>query len=261
MARRLHKSLYFGCTHSPLHDKGFVEFLCDQIAQERPHTVACLGDFLEADSASRWPSEATWTLEEEFESADELLGSVQKAAPRTAELILTPGNHDDNLLAVNRLDKRLRGMADWRSPRVQKTYLPALMAWKIPAIYEFSPRGVYQDGPITVGHGWQAGKYADRKHAEVLAKPDGLWVGAHTHRPTPVTQHLVRKPTKAYYVYHANVGTGREILDTPEYMKRKDRSQWGQAIVVAEYLEGGTGFSAELRVYRMFADYFKKDDT
>lgn len=214
----------FGCPHVPLHDREATGWMLDTIARHRPDVVVHLGDGHEADSASRWPSEYAWTLADEFEAHNKFLAAVGKAAPK-ARKVFCWGNHDANLLAINRLDRRVRGLCD---PRQHE---PELRGWQhVPYIY-CRTRGVYRLGQVTFAHGYEHASRSGEYQAILLGQPYGLLVAAHTHRPEPVTQAM-RSPTVPLPYWYSNVGCLRDLK--PPYVERKRTHAWGHAVALGE---------------------------
>lgn len=246
--------LAFSCPHCPLEDKEAIDWLIGEIGERKPNVIVHLGDGHEADSASRWPSEYSWTLAEEFKSHDDLLGRIRGAHPGARRVFL-PGNHDANIQAIGRIDKKLRDLCDYRDRE------PELKHWEQPAEYIYDRyKGVFRLGQVTFAHGYESGVGADEIQSITLGVPYGLYVGGHTHKPLPVTQ---AKRTSAIPLpfWFANAGTMRDIWDVP-YMERKRRHQWGQATVIGEVAITKSPrmtrqWNAETVVYRMF-DLFEQ---
>lgn len=213
----------FSCPHCPLQDDRAIGALLSVIAREKPHVVVHLGDGHEADAASRWPSEYGWTLDEEFAAHDDLLRAVRKSAPRARRVFL-PGNHEDNMLSWNRIDRRVRGLCDYRQSDELRHY------WEQPAEYIYDKRkGVFRLGQVVFAHGYEHGISGDEAQAFLLGDPGGLVVLGHTHRPTELTQAR-RTATIPLPYWHINAGCLRNLK--PPYMRRKRSHLWGHACVV-----------------------------
>jgi len=218
--------LAFSCPHFPLNDPLACDWLFWQIAERQPDVIVHLGDGHEAASASRWPNENYWSLSHEFETHNEFLKSLREAAPKAIRVFL-PGNHDDNLLSLNRIDRQLRDLCDYRKNE------PELEHWLQPVPYVYDRnRGVFRLGQVTFCHGFEAGVSSDEFQALQLGLPYGLFVSGHTHQPKAVTQAHRTKSISLPYWY-ANAGCMREMFDVP-WMSRRRRAAWGQAIVVGE---------------------------
>jgi len=246
------KFLYFSCPHYPLVDNEAKEWLLDRIKFHNPDVIIHGGDGHEADSASRWPSEYDWPLSHEFRTHNQFLKEVRLSNPESKRVFL-PGNHDDNLLTLNRIDRKLRDLCDYRD------HEPELAEWEQPCIYEYSNRGRYRIGQVTFSHGYEANQSADEMQSITLGIPYGLYVGGHTHRPKPVTQTPKTKAVPLPY-WFANAGTIRDMDNVP-YMSRKRRYAWGQAIVVGEaadwrykdsLIPNSPLWEAETEVFRMY---------
>jgi len=248
-ARRL-RFLAFGCPHVPLADDSAIAWLLKRIREYKPQVILHLGDGHEACSASRWPHEYEWTLTDEFTAHNKLLENIRKAAPK-ARRVFCWGNHDANLLAINRIDRQLRNLCD---PRAHE---PELRGWQhIPYIY-CRKRGVFRLGQVTFGHGYEHGVSADEFHSYLLGVPYGLYVGAHTHRPVEVTQAMRTKAVPLPYWY-CNVGCLRDLK--PPYVERQRTYAWGHALVVGEAQPTKSPrmtrcWDAHLEVYQMYNDW------
>ncbi len=218
--------LAFSCVHCPLQDAEAVDFLLHTIGKLKPDVIVHLGDGHEADSASRWPNEYDWSLSEEFKSHNEFLKSIRKASPKSRRIFL-PGNHDDNLQSINRIDIRLRNLCDYNE------HEPELREhWEQPINYVYSRRrGVWRLGQVTFCHGYEASASADELQSILLGMPYGLFVGGHTHKPLDVTQAYKTRSIPLPYWY-ANTGCMRDMK--PVWMARKRTHQWGQAITVGK---------------------------
>ncbi len=246
------KFIAFSCTHCPLEDPAAIDWLLGKIEEHQPDTIVHLGDGLEADSASRWPSEADWTLEDEFEHFDSLLYRVRTAAGKGARCVFLEGNHDANLLSINRIDKRLRGMCDWRKSK----NLPEMQHWLTPTKYEYNRRGVWRLGQVVFSHGYEAGAGAGRVESCTLGNEYGLYIHGHTHRPHDVRQVMLTQAV-ALRTWYANAGTMGQM--DREYMSRKRQSMWGQACIVGEAADiksprMSRAWDAHMELFRMYGE-------
>lgn len=241
------KFLAFSCTHCPLVDKAALSWTLQRIAERKPDVVVHCGDGLEADSASKFPSEATWDLQEEFDSFNDTLRRVREAADG-AKLVFIQGNHESNLLSINRIDKRLRGRADYR----RADAVPELQNWDTSTSYVYDRRRcVWRLGQVAFAHSFGG---SSPSQAIQFADPYGLLVHGHTHRPTPLRRVTYGINTPLPY-WHINTGTLRQM--DPSYVDRKNHNLWGQAVVVGEALvtkspRMSRNWEAETLVYRMF---------
>lgn len=251
----------FSCTHAPLQDEDFFDWYCSQLKEFDPEEVICLGDLYEADSASRWPSEADWTLNDEFREADKVLKQIRESAPN-ARCKFLKGNHDDNLQSLNRINSKLRDTCDFEAQQFSRhgDWLNEefLTNWQVVSEYNNSRnRGTYNIGMVTFGHGWAAGVNSDEDEAIALGMPFGLYVRGHTHRPTEGKPRQVFKSRKRPLPYwYLNVGCSCDM--DRDYVKRADQTMWGQgavfgwAIPVKSPRLSRRTFDAEVRVFKRY---------
>lgn len=246
--------LAFSCPHCPSQDDEVIDWVKGWIEDYQPDTIVLLGDLHEADSASKWPSDYTWTLEDEFESANNLLTDIRTTAKPGTNLIFLPGNHDDNIQAIGRLPSKIRSLVDYRDHESEFKN----KNWKIPVEYVFDKkRGVYRIGQVSFFHGWSHGVSSDEKQSLILGNPYGLTISGHTHRPIQITQ--IAKGTVKLPYWYCNAGTVRNIDDVP-YMNRMDRSNWGHALVIGESdvvksPRTYKAWEAEVVIKRMFNEF------
>jgi predicted phosphodiesterase len=246
------KFVAFSCPHCPLQDKEAVDWLLGRIDGLRPDVVVHLGDGHEADSASRWPSEYTWGIKDEFKAHNAFLRDIRKVTRRGTRLVFLPGNHDDNFQAVGRLPDKLRGALDYRDA----VHEPELAEhWEIAAEYDYHrTRGVFRLGQVAFAHGYEAGVNADKFHAVMLADPGGLYVGGHLHRPTMGIQRASLTAAVPLPYWYANPGCLRNL--SPQYMRRQRKHNWGQGLVHGECNPLARGrikpdWKAHVEIFRM----------
>jgi predicted phosphodiesterase len=246
------------CSHAPLHDEEAHAWAAQQIREIKPTVVVHIGDLLEAQAASRFNNESSWSLRDEYEAGDDILHELREASPRARHIFL-PGNHDFNIRAQARIPSAIRSLVDYR------LHIPELAngKWEQPVetyTYDYN-RGVFRLGQIVMGHGWAAGMAADKQQTLDLAIPYGLGIFGHTHRPKPVTQVMLNQLTPLPY-WFANPGTLREIVHSVEWMNRNRKHQWGQGLVTGEVklydddnkIPSAPEWEAETRIFRMFND-------
>jgi len=242
--------LAFSCTHCPCQDDSAIDFLLTNISRRKSDIIIHLGDGHEANSASRWPNEYDWPLSEEFESHNKLLKRIRKASINSRRIFL-PGNHEDNLQAINRIDPKLRNLCNYFDHEDELDY------WELPAEYVYCRRrGAWRLGQVTFAHGYEYNQSADEFQSILLGVPYGLYVGGHTHKPVEVMQATRTKSVPLPYWY-ANAGCLRTLK--PEWMHRRRTHQWGHAIVVGEIglvksPRMSRSWSAETIIHRMYDD-------
>jgi predicted phosphodiesterase len=235
------KWLALSCSHAPLHDKKALALIAERIREWAPDQLIHLGDLHEADSASRWPSEYDWKIEDEFWAAnEEVLKPLRLANPNPdAECVLLPGNHDANFLELDRIPSKVQGRCDWETPQYLKATAsrPALWLneellthWRRPTKYRYSRKeGTYKIGATVFAHGYECGASSDEAQSINLGWPYGLFVSGHTHRPTagePV--RAMKTKTLPLDRWFLNAGCTREMAC--RYMERKRQNMWGTAV-------------------------------
>jgi len=233
--------LALSCSHVPLHNTDALALIAERVRELAPDHLIHLGDLHEADSASRWPSEYSWKIEDEFSAAnEEVLKPLRLANPnKSARYIFLPGNHDDNLLTIDRIPSKVRGRCDWETPQYLKATKSRgplwlneelLTHWERPCKYRYNRKtGVYRIGATVFSHGQESGTSSDELQSIALGWPYGLFVSGHTHRPTPGEPRQAMK-TKSLPLpyYYLNAGCTRDMECT--FMERKRQMQWGHAL-------------------------------
>lgn len=260
--------LAFSCVHAPEHDDEAIDWVCAQIEEHKPDVLISLGDDLEADAASRWPSEAAYSLLDEYRADDAIKARLAKAAGPSCDLVRLMGNHCFNILDAGRINPKHRDLCDWRRPQFDSTGEQVnanALKWRLGSSYDFcARRGVFRLGQCTFGHGWLTGRNGGRDQAVLLGDYMGLFVSGHTHAPEPVQRAMMTGKVPLPYWY-ANAGTLRNL--DPEYMRRNNAFNWGHACVVGEAdlrvgraksLRRSRCWSAETRVKEMYADWIDR---
>ena len=238
MARTRSNFAAISCTHCPFQNEAAVEKLLNALAVRGAYgkltDFVMLGDLFESSAASVHPDEHQHTLRDEYESAAGLLKSIRNALPKSARLHFLLGNHDDNLQVADsrRTDRRTRDLIHWSNSE----WASEFNRWKQypyikPSIHNQS--GCLQLGQVIFMHGFDAGQNSDELEGLQVAYAVGghahrLIVRGHTHRPSPVKQ-ATRSSKVLLPYYYANAGTFGPLQ--PQYMARKDVSQWQPAIV------------------------------
>jgi predicted phosphodiesterase len=250
---RSEKFIAFSCPHAPLHDPDAVAWAVDRIAKYKPDHVVCLGDGIEANSASQWPDarELAIDLKEEYDALDNILADIRKAAPNARRRYLA-GNHETNVMRAGRLDPRIRSICDWRSLK----NVPELEHWQVHGEYNYSRhRGCVWLGQVAFSHGYECSESQIRTEALYFLKnqPYSLYCHGHTHRPTPVTE--IKINSLGMDRFYVNPGCLRNL--EPDYMTRKRKWAWGNGLIQGEAVPVKSPrqcreWSAELLTLRMY---------
>ena len=245
--------LAFSCVHVPFESASATSWLLDAIKKRRPDVVVCLGDLFDNSPASRWPSEHTHDMAEEYQKANLLLERIRKITPDSHHQWLA-GNHEDNGLAPNRFNRRYRDLLDYRL----REHIPEYSEWGNTP-YRNAPSGLYRLGQVTFCHGYECGATSDVRQAVkcCASRPYSLFVCGHTHQPRPVTQcelSNIRLP-----IWCANPGTLASLDPPLDYVYRRDTRKWGAGIVVGETAltkseRQGIMWEAEVLIHRMAWD-------
>ena len=237
--KRLCRFAAFSCVHAPFQNEEAISNLLDALPGPygTPTDIICLGDLFESTAASVHPDEHNHTLADEYAAAAGFLKSVRLKCGKSTRLHWCLGNHDDNLQTPDsrRTDWRTRELIHW----MQTDWAHEFRRWKQypyvkPSIHD--QRGCLQLGQVIFAHGWDAGANSDELEGLQLANACGghahrLIIRGHTHRPRQVSQcrRSSRVPLPWWF---ANAGTLGPLQ--PHYMRRKDVSGWGPAVVFGE---------------------------
>lgn len=233
------KFLAFSCVHQPDSSSNCVGWLLRKIAEHKPTHLVCLGDLFDAKAASVHPDEDVCSLRHEYAEAASFLRRAREAGGDPV-CIWTLGNHDDNIQKADprRIPKALRESVHWNQ---DKLYGDEFQRW---AQYPYikSSKAVYSLGQVMFFHGFDCAANSDELEGLQMnyacgGSPWRLSVRGHTHRPVSPTQ--AKRTAKVLLPHwYANVGTIGYGDKQPEYMSRKDCTQWGAAVLVGEALLG-----------------------
>ena len=243
----------WSCPHNPLtHRRAFEELLAE-IERFRPDVLVCLGDLLDADAASRFPTEGDWDLADEYAAAGRHLRAARLAAGEDPRCVWLHGNHDQNILEPCRLPKRLRSLCDWHASDNPLSRELAEGGWR-EIRYGHSRR--FRLGQVVFQHGAEHGVNAGRNLAQLYAPENGLLVWGHTHRPTPVTEAFLTNKISLRR-WHANAGCLVDWRRLP-YAARMNTSTWGHGCVVGEAYVGEKRVSFKSRRWEAETVVFRR---
>jgi len=230
------------CIHAPHICQDSKRWVLDKLANTKGLTdMVILGDLFEASSASVHPDEAMHQLEYEFEVASGYLKDLASVLPRNCNLTWMLGNHDYNLKAPDprRISKGVRSLCDWNN---HYDFGGEFRKWK-QYPYIKSSRGVHRIGQCLFYHGFDAGSNSDELEGLQMnyimgGKSNTLMVRGHTHRPTTAGHPVQCKRSSKVLLpnWYCNVGHQRTMKahDYPEFMKRRDTTQWGNGLLIGE---------------------------
>lgn len=223
------------CVHVPHSSEGALDWLISRLQEIKPTHFVLLGDLFEASSVSVHPNEYEFSLEEEYYAGAQYLETLRDNLDPSTQLVWLHGNHDDNILTRDprRTPRGLRSLLSWNR---HDELGPVFQRWK-QVRYSKSPSGVYRLGPVIFTHGYDCGTNSDELETLQFAYMLGghahrLFLRGHTHRPTPVIRQCRRTMKIPLPWYYGNVGTMGPL--NPDYMNRRDSSQWGAALCCGE---------------------------
>ena len=230
------------CTHVPYQNASALDVLCESLAKSRLTDFVMLGDLFESSAVSIHPDGDAHghTLGDEYEAGAAVLEQIEDALPADCRQHWLLGNHDDNIQTSDsrRTDPRVRDLLHWSGSPFAETFERWIQyPYTKPSIHDQS--GMLLLGQVCFVHGYQAGAGSDNTEAKRMryalgGAPHVLVVRGHTHRPQPVTQ--CKDSSRPTHCWYANCGTFGPIQ--PHYMKRKDVSEWGAAVVVGTAKRG-----------------------
>ncbi len=239
MRKRHARFAAISCVHCPFESKDALKWLLNRLEDDGSQLTdfVLLGDLFESAAASVHADEHGHTLSDEYEAASSYLMEISKRLPKKCNLHWLLGNHDDNVQTKDsrRTDWRTRELIHWN----QSEWSSVFSRWKQypyikPSVH--NQKGCLQLGQVVFLHGFDAGTNSDELEGLQVAYACGghahrLIVRGHTHRPRKVSQcQRSAKVLLPYWV--CNSGTMGPLQ--PQYMARKDVSQWGPGIVWGE---------------------------
>lgn len=226
------KRVKFACLsdiHVPHHDPEAIEWALGHIKEHKPDVVVMNGDLFDANAASRHPNEFLHVLKQEYTQGGEILRALRGVAKRGAKCVFVAGNHDQNIVAENRIARDVRDFVDWRDPRI----FPEIEHWDVREYISQPHRCCFRLGQVRFLHGFAAGKNSDNQECGQYGEFFGLVVRGHTHRPTEDIQQCVLGGVKLP-IWYANTGTLTSMKNLPTYVHRCNTSSWGQGLLLGE---------------------------
>lgn len=195
----------------------------------------------DAECLGRWVKSGQINLQDEYDSAAELLAQLKDASPKSKRVWMM-GNHEQRMFRADW--SALSSVLDYRK-RIE-----GAKAWKH-FDYKYSPEHTFQLGQVTFYHGFVTGVGAAKKEVVSLGCPYGLTISGHTHRPFPV--HRLSFGTTHLPYWCLNTGC---FIGQAEYADQVNDSTWGTgvAVGVAETKrrhDGRQNWKAELILHKM----------
>jgi predicted phosphodiesterase len=232
------------CPHVPFHCKRAMDWMLGEIEGADITTFVMLGDLFESSAASVHENDdaESHTLEDEYEEGAKYLDKIREVLHEDCQLVWCLGNHDDNILVRDsrRIPKDLRPLCNWNN---HYEFGDSFRHWK-QIDYIKGVVGTFNLGQCIFAHGWDCNQNSDSIEGLQLAYALGIWncltIRGHTHRPSAGIEQSRRTSKVLLPHWYCNVGHMRAMgKDRPQYMKRKDVSQWGNGIVFGEALTRG----------------------
>ena len=233
------RTILFGDTHVPFHDQSAIALVVDVVADAHPDVLIHMGDLVDCWQISDFDKDPARkeTLQDDCDTAREVLRTLQKAAPNATRYLLE-GNHEDRLRrAIWRMPEKQRQLAQLRCFRDNVNW---------PRLLELSEVG----WQFVQGQGQARARLLRKllvKHGSLVRKWSGAtaraeWerygksgLSGHTHR-------LGRFYHRDFNGAHVWVETGCTCLLNPEYVEDPD---WQQGLVVVSESPDGKRFVAE----------------
>lgn len=232
--RKLKKNMkvfVLGCSHAPLTPEATWDWMLGKLEDYQPDVIVHTGDWQEASTCSRHPTDDGYSLLDEYEFIANQSDQIRRVAPN-ARLIRHEGNHEyrfdpENINTTH--NRRLRHALHW----TQHPLLASEWGHWLTVPYRNGAEGCFRLGQLLTYHGHKLGGTGDEIEAlnriTSTQSPLGtLAVRSHTHKPKPPTQcrKNVQAPLPFWY---ANVGTLGPL--SPAYAHGFDTSEWGAALL------------------------------
>ena len=212
----------------PIQCEEFRQWRLQKIREFKPHVVVNLGDWHDANYASRWDNEDDWDAVAEFDLLAQDARETREALGPKGRIVWLHGNHDDNPQQPGRIPKKVRSAVEFA--KMQK--LAGLIDdWEI---VPYRHDSYFRLGQITFQHGCQTNINAERDQALAYGVPYGLYVCAHTHRPKKLTGIELPGAGPIFGMQFCNVGCGADWTRM-HYVTRLNKQRWGRAILVGDY--------------------------
>jgi hypothetical protein len=208
------------CTHRPIHDQKYCEWVINQVDKIKPKVFVHCGDLFDNDCIGKF-AKGGGNLKEEYDDANDFLGELNDKLGK-AKRVFIQGNHENRIFRQEQ--KHISELIDFRK------HVPELKSWQI-IQYKQHPNNIYRLGQVSFYHGFGTTKRAVVCEAINLSGPNTLMIGGHLHRGHDPVQITWGENLKLPYWY-ANCGCG--ISSKVDYFQTHDTSNWNRGMIVGE---------------------------
>jgi len=198
------KFIFASDLHGDVQDHDTVQVLYDFTESYKPEVRIFGGDLFDFRNIRRGagPAEKQDSMEADVEAGMEFLD-------RWRPHILLLGNHDKRLWDT--AEYHTHGIIQDAARKGVRDILKKCRSIKCKVIPYDASKGYYDLGLVRFIHGYHAGIYATKKHAEIFAPPGGIVLHGHTHA---IQYHSVPKINGA-----AGMGVGCLAQTDMDYNK------------------------------------------
>jgi predicted phosphodiesterase len=175
-------------THSQFCDESALQVLLDFRDDWKPTKTVHLGDLVDCEAISSFPSDNAMPLDEEFAIAEDHLDRIRPTH-------YLQGNHEERIERPGLVNKSIRNLlAVDRNLHLEARGI----AWK-----PYGPMEWFEFGKMKMMHGNYCGEYAAKQHAMAY----GCVCFGHTHR---IAQHTTKDITHRTTGF--NIGTMTQVM-------------------------------------------------
>lgn len=208
-----------GCSHFPIQNESYCNWILDEVDELRPDFFVHLGDLFDQKCISRFVKHNAPTLEEEYQNANDYLDELNHKLPSNCKKVFLQGNHDSRIFREEH--KHVGSLLDFRK------HCDALKGWKV-FDYKQHPKHVYHLGEVTFAHGFGTSHKSAITEAVNLSGPNTLYIRSHTHvGHSPSQIYWGQKLAMPYWI--ANTGCG--IRSDEDYFQEYDVSRWNRGYI------------------------------
>ena len=230
--------VYFSDSHARFQDPEAMERTYEVISKVQPDELVMGGDLFDADFASRFGNDEPHDAIDEYETAANILRSARKSAKPTTKCTWLLGNHEDNVARKGRLNRNLQRALEWSRHMEGED-----KNWHTIPYGTDEERNCYRIGTqITMIHGDIAPANIHAPSSSLVQQcmrmngneNQSVVISGHTHRPTGLMR--VRIGSVELPNWWCVSGCLCQLNPPREWMKRKRYDNWGNGIVIGEFL-------------------------